>query len=108
VLLTVPAMMFKVAFTAADAPELFYWLQGESLEAFDQLPLVLTARALFGVMALYLVLLLVKGRGSRNARLNKPGRKSSITYLNALTAKRIPRGNSLPPNSLSHHTDSCT
>jgi ethanolaminephosphotransferase len=59
-LLTIPSMIFKIGFTSADAPELFYWLQGEEVEWLQQLPLILTARIIFATLAFHVIVILVK------------------------------------------------
>jgi ethanolaminephosphotransferase len=57
--LIVPALVFKVAFTSADAPELFYFLQGEEVEWLQQLPLVTIARGIFANVAAHVCILFV-------------------------------------------------
>jgi ethanolamine phosphate transferase 2 subunit G len=57
--LVVPALVFKVAFTSADAPELFYFLQGEEVEWLQQLPLVSIARGIFANLAAHVCILFI-------------------------------------------------
>jgi ethanolaminephosphotransferase len=61
-----PAALFKVAFTAADSPELFFWLQGETLEALERLPLVAVARGVFATLGVLAALLVAKERRGRS------------------------------------------
>lgn len=81
--LTVPAMIFKVGFTSADAPELFYWLQGEEVEWLQQIPLVLVARAIFGILALQSCILLAKNRLSTPG-IRKPNHGNVLSALHSL------------------------
>jgi ethanolaminephosphotransferase len=60
-----PAAAFKVAFTAADSPELFFWLQGPTVERLAALPLVPAARAVFASLALLSALVLAAERTRR-------------------------------------------
>jgi ethanolamine phosphate transferase 2 subunit G len=73
-------MIFKVGFTSADAPELFYWLQGEDVEWLQQLPLVLTARIIFATLGLYVLIILIKTSMSSSSSR----RKSFILLVPAL------------------------
>jgi ethanolamine phosphate transferase 2 subunit G len=52
---TVPSALIKVAFTASDAPELFWWLQGEQVLELQSLPLILLARAVFSGIVILLI-----------------------------------------------------
>lgn len=47
IILFIPSMVFKLGFTANDAPELLAWLYGRSVTHLQQVPLVAMARTVF-------------------------------------------------------------
>ena len=49
--LVVPALLFKLGFTANDAPELLSWLGEGNVQALEQVPLVGSARVVFLTLA---------------------------------------------------------
>jgi ethanolaminephosphotransferase len=79
-LVVAPSIAFKVAFTAADAPELFYFLQGDEVEWIQQAPLILLARVVFtGLAAIFLLLVTI------NFLSVKPSSKNSQSALLSAT-----------------------
>jgi ethanolamine phosphate transferase 2 subunit G len=64
---TVPSLLLKVGFTAADAPELFFWLQGEDVLQLQELPLLLLARIVFtSLFVLFLAILTFKSNSAKS------------------------------------------
>jgi ethanolaminephosphotransferase len=58
--LTLPSLAFKISFTAADAPELLYWMSGDSVEWLQEFPLLPIARGIFTILAATYAYLLTK------------------------------------------------
>jgi hypothetical protein len=76
----VSSLAFKVMFTANDAPELLYWLTGDSVEWLQQLPAVPIARFIFTMLfaAFALLLLRIFRPASPQDRIGKTGTPLSL------------------------------
>lgn len=67
-------LIFKLAFTASDAPELLGWLGPAMLGTLHRIPLVASARLVFAMLAGFLIWALIRNR--INQREEKAGRKA--------------------------------
>jgi len=86
------SLVFKAGFTAADAPELFYFIQGETVEWLEHIPLQTIVRALFTGLASCVVGLVVELTLRSAARRKKTGYLSvlhSLLTLFLMTQTRV-------------------
>jgi ethanolaminephosphotransferase len=98
-MLCIPAFMFKLGFTARDAPELLSWLGSSAISSLEQLPLVGSARLIFLTIGSE-ILWAVCNRFSysRNERITKRG-ETEQTLLTKKTLTK-PRSDNDHPNTV--------
>ncbi|KAF2404151.1 alkaline phosphatase-like protein [Trichodelitschia bisporula] len=77
---TVPALLFRAAFTANDAPELLAWLGPGAVEMLAGLPLVPLARGVFALLAAQALVVLLRRRRGRGAEI-LPVLRALLTLL---------------------------
>jgi ethanolamine phosphate transferase 2 subunit G len=90
ILLTVPALVFKICFTAADSPELFYFLQGSEVEWLQTIPLIPLARTIFASLGLALLLIISRSLSTRPNRTPILPAIHALLSILLLTQSRTP------------------
>jgi ethanolaminephosphotransferase len=67
--LVVPAFLFKLGFTANDAPELLGWLGDENVRILERIPLVGSARVVFLTLGSEMVWAFSAAANAENSRV---------------------------------------
>lgn len=114
--LVVPALFFKLGFTANDAPELLDWLGNDGLRFLERIPLVGSARVIFLMLAsesLWAFSAAANAENPKAARRRECSQtnhflnpRSGLMLRPRTTATASPSPNTLPHHPVPHHKHS--